>query len=317
MVIKNYMGFSWNPGVKRLRDWKILPNGYSEFEREHLIDKYYKDKGYSVVSISENDNQGYVKHLGWGRRADNPVLKKEVGISVIMPSFLGEYSGSRKNPEDKFKRAIQSFKNQSHNKKELIIISDGCEITNEIYEKNYSNDPVITIVKVEKRKEKWPGELREVGRSISKYNWITYLDTDDYILKDHLEIISKNIKDLKGNETVIFNMKQGLPILNEGNDLYYKYLGMGKDELKNFSEKIKPTEGLGKIAWAKSKNNDHVGTWQITHHKYISTRWKNSLHMGIDTIFIKEIKQTEKWKEFVGRYVVCHMTYNREHIWDI
>ena len=26
MVVKDYMGFSWNPGVKRFKDWKELPD---------------------------------------------------------------------------------------------------------------------------------------------------------------------------------------------------------------------------------------------------------------------------------------------------
>lgn len=71
MVIKDYMGFSWNPGVKRLKDWQELPNGYSGFKREHLIDQYYRDNGFIVVSLSKDDNDGYVKHIGWDKRVEN------------------------------------------------------------------------------------------------------------------------------------------------------------------------------------------------------------------------------------------------------
>ena len=77
MIVKNYMGFSWNPGVKRLKDWQELPNGYSGFEREHLVDQYYRDTGFMVVSLSKNDDDGFVKHLGWGRRAADPVYRKK------------------------------------------------------------------------------------------------------------------------------------------------------------------------------------------------------------------------------------------------
>lgn len=77
MVIKNYMGFSWNPGLKRLKDWKELPNGYSGFEREHLVDQYYRDNGFMVVSLSKDDNDGYVKHIGWNRRAGDPIYRKK------------------------------------------------------------------------------------------------------------------------------------------------------------------------------------------------------------------------------------------------
>jgi len=77
LVVKNYIGFSWNPGVKRLKDWKELPNGYSGFERENLIDEYYRDHGFIVVSLSRSDDDGYVKHSGWNRRADDPIYKKK------------------------------------------------------------------------------------------------------------------------------------------------------------------------------------------------------------------------------------------------
>ena len=63
MIIKDYMGFSWNPGVKRLKDWQELPNGYSGFDREHLIDQYYRDNGFMVVTLSLNDEDGYVRHI--------------------------------------------------------------------------------------------------------------------------------------------------------------------------------------------------------------------------------------------------------------
>jgi hypothetical protein len=73
IVVRDFMGFSWNPGVKRLKDWKELPNGYIEFEREHLIDQYYRSKGFMVVSLSKNDEEGYVKHIGQNRRVENHV----------------------------------------------------------------------------------------------------------------------------------------------------------------------------------------------------------------------------------------------------
>lgn len=69
MVIKDYMGFSWNPGVKRLKDWQELPNGYAGFKHEHLVDQYYRNNGFMVVSLSTKDDEGYVKHIGWNRRA--------------------------------------------------------------------------------------------------------------------------------------------------------------------------------------------------------------------------------------------------------
>ena len=43
-------------------------------------------------------------------------------VSVVMASFLGEYSGAAKNRDKKFLRAVKSFKNQTYDNKELIIV---------------------------------------------------------------------------------------------------------------------------------------------------------------------------------------------------
>lgn len=72
MIVKNYMGFSWNPGLKRMSDYRLLENGYTGMVREHLIDHWYRDNDFIVVSLSINDSDGYVKHTGWNRRAGDP-----------------------------------------------------------------------------------------------------------------------------------------------------------------------------------------------------------------------------------------------------
>ena len=72
MIVKNYMGFSWNPGLKRISDYRLLDNGYTGMIREHLIDHWYRDNDFIVVSLSQTDNDGYVKHIGWDRRAGDP-----------------------------------------------------------------------------------------------------------------------------------------------------------------------------------------------------------------------------------------------------
>ena len=74
-TVLNYMGFSYNPGLKRTRDYfKLGSGGYTQFGKEHLIDYYYRDLGYRVVSMTMNDQDGYVRHIGWERRVENTIL---------------------------------------------------------------------------------------------------------------------------------------------------------------------------------------------------------------------------------------------------
>lgn len=74
LLVENYIGFSWNPGLKRKSDWELLPNGYSGFMHEHLVDQFYRENGYIVLSLSINDEDGWVKHIGWNRRAMDPTI---------------------------------------------------------------------------------------------------------------------------------------------------------------------------------------------------------------------------------------------------
>jgi hypothetical protein len=64
-VVYNYSGFSFNPGLKRIKDYNMLGSGgYYSFGLEHAIDAFYRDLGFFVVSVTNNDMDGYVKHIG-------------------------------------------------------------------------------------------------------------------------------------------------------------------------------------------------------------------------------------------------------------
>ena len=69
-IVQNYMGFSFNPGLKRVSDYKLI-GSYKSKNEEHLVDAFYRDNGYMVVSLSIDDNDGYVKHNGWDNRTEN------------------------------------------------------------------------------------------------------------------------------------------------------------------------------------------------------------------------------------------------------
>lgn len=239
-----------------------------------------------------------------------------MGISVVMASYLGEYPGSRSNPIDKFIRAVKSFQNQTHIDKELVIVSDGCEITNGLYTAYFKQDTSIKLVQCEKREHAWPGELREAGRSLAKYDWITYLDSDDIILKDHLKIIENKIKSLHESERLLFNSHYLIPMSENPSKEFNAFIGLDEDQYRDFYNGLEFNNEV-EIKMAAAKNIGHTGTWQITHHKHIPTRWMNSNKIGEDSYFIQRLKTIENWQEYRGQYIICHMAVNRKVIWDI
>lgn len=73
-AIINYYGFTYRPTLKRLSDYLLLgEGGYTQFGLEHLVDYKYRDLGYRIVSLTENDEDGYVNHIGWDRRVEDHV----------------------------------------------------------------------------------------------------------------------------------------------------------------------------------------------------------------------------------------------------
>lgn len=132
-------------------------------------------------------------------------------ISIIMQSYLGDYPYSRKNPELKFIRAVYSIINQIYENWELVIISDGCNITNKLYStyfKNYDNIKLVKISKPEDTETYSNGNYRraypkQVGLDNATGDFICYLDSDDMFTKKALydleKVISKTYETCKKN----------------------------------------------------------------------------------------------------------------------
>lgn len=110
-------------------------------------------------------------------------------ISVIMASYLGEYPGGASDREDKFIRAVDSFRRQDYPDKELIVVSDGCQKTIDL-----CNRFKIQLFSLPKQ-PLFSGEVRNFGIKYAKGKIITYLDTDDYYEQGHLTSIVKGFKD--------------------------------------------------------------------------------------------------------------------------
>jgi glycosyltransferase involved in cell wall biosynthesis len=112
-------------------------------------------------------------------------------ITVVMASYLGYYPRCASNRVSKFHRAIQSVLDQTFQDWKLIIVSDGCEITN--FEAEKYIDPRISLIKLEKQ-PLFSGNVRATGVEKAE-GIICYLDTDDFFGKNHLQLISDGFQE--------------------------------------------------------------------------------------------------------------------------
>ena len=238
----------------------------------------------------------------------------EPGISIIMPAYLGEYQGSRTRADVKFIRAVIFFLKQEYSNKELIIVSDGDKKVNELYDELWKNEKEVKLIKCEKVEARWPGILREVGRSYASNEWIGYLDTDDIFSGGHLKMIGNAINERKNNESVIFCRISFHPIPKIANPKFKKYCGFTEDTsdeewLEFYNKQHTMRNGLGEDMKVIGRDfHDLAGTWCIVHKIDVAPRWQNKEQVGEDYDFIKRLREKERCVEVrTGGYVIMHM----------
>lgn len=323
LKVEDYMGFSWNPGLRRLSDYQMSPinSSYSSFELEHEIDATYRDNGYMVVSLSKDDDDGYVKHIGWDRR----VLGKEpVKVSIVMQSFLGDYPGARKEPVEKFIRAVKSFQNQNYENKELVIVSDGCKLTMNAYEKHFKSDIQIEFIYIDKNtptmysklrgKKYYRGVPRKIGVSHSSGKLISYMDSDDYLLPN---FISTCVSQYEKDTTMKWWMNQSWydhSAIIDRKDIQAKHANIIKENQKTFKE-ISDSE---KFVQMKMEDNFFsMPPWLFIHRDDCGIDWRDtSGEISEDVDFNERLRAIWKGQGFLFSepcYVRCH--YN--NAWDV
>ena len=197
-------------------------------------------------------------------------------ISVIMASYLLNYPGAATNRDKKFVRAVNSFKKQTYQNKELIIVSDGCQLTVELYNRFFANDDNIKLIQIPKQ-QLYSGEMRNAAFKIADGDIISYLDSDDILGKNHLQII------VDGFDLDKFDM------------VYYDDLMVLDSTFKKFYNRIVEPR------WAS------IGTSSISHKKDINVSW--STGYGHYFIFMMKLASAGlrfKKLERGSEYIVCH-----------
>lgn len=199
-------------------------------------------------------------------------------FSIIMPSYLGYYKGAAENRGEKFKRALNSVLESTFKDYEIIIISDGCDETVDLYYKYYSGFKNIKCYKIPKQKT-FSGNVRQIGLERATGKYIIYLDSDDMYRNYHLEFVNKN---MNGQDWAYFD------------DIFYN----GEDQQQ--VKKVHLTYGI-------------AGTSSICHKRLLDVSWSGCNGYGHDFRFIEKLMKYKGKHIGTGGYLICHTPSNFDY----
>ena len=123
-----------------------------------------------------------------------------MGFSVIMPTYNQAYF---------IRRAITSLINQTFHEWELIIVNDGCTDATEEFIQDFLKHPQIKYIK--NGINKGLGYSLNRGIALANYKYITYLPSDDYYYRDHLESIAAKFEENPNAILVVSGIKATTP----------------------------------------------------------------------------------------------------------
>jgi glycosyltransferase involved in cell wall biosynthesis len=186
-----------------------------------------------------------------------------------MASLLSDYPGSATGKDKKLIRAVESVLKQTYQNFELIVVADGCPLTEFIVNKHFT-DKRLKLIRVE-RKELWSNTPRNTGIDAAKGKYITYIDNDDKIGENHLRIISDQLTD---EDWVYYN-----------------------DWRWNGTEFIERQIDVSLYG--------HCGTSNICHASRLKLKWEKAGY-GHDYQFIQQLRKFEGKRIETPEYFVCH-----------
>jgi hypothetical protein len=258
-------------------------------------------------------------------------------VSWVMQSYLGEYKGSRSDADKKFIRAVKSFLAIDDPRTQLVIASDGCQITHDLYYKHFKKYENISYVYVDKSTPKmyekiegqsdatqyYRGVPRQAARALVEGYLTAYIDSDDFLMPNAAQIIKQWWNHMTKNNPGVDYKWAAMTNWIE-NIAFKEYVEKSNDELifKPINEPFK-IKGLKSKwqKWSMKEPTKHVQstTWATVHRSDCVTKWADHMSdptrggISEDTIFARSIRK--EGKGFLindGFYVRCHYS----NIWD-
>ncbi len=113
-------------------------------------------------------------------------LRQDISFSIIMPTY---------NRKDIVGKSIDSVLQQTYQNFELIIVDDGStDNTKDFIQKQYAKELKSGKIKYIYKENSGVCPTRNVGLQHAKNEWITYIDSDNLLFPNFLEVFVRNIQ---------------------------------------------------------------------------------------------------------------------------
>ena len=152
---------------------------------DELLLKNHMVKSFFLLFGGKRENNKY--HIENNSLYKNKKLVTQPGFSIIMPTYNREFC---------ICNAVNSVLNQTYQNFELIIVDDGStDGTENLVLKKYKREIEQGKIKYIKGKNGGVCKARNIGLAVAQNEWIAYIDSDNEIVPEFLEIFAANILD--------------------------------------------------------------------------------------------------------------------------
>lgn len=184
-------------------------------------------------------------------------------ISIIIPVY---------NAEDYLARCLDSIFEQSFASYEVILVDDGSTDSSPLICERYSStDPRFRTVH---KQNGGVGSARNAGMNLAKGEYLMFVDADDALLPDALEMVMENVS---GEDLVVGSYTAfvaGVP--GKENHPFKTRTYRGREIERFFDDNVRRGKDVLEVSWAKMFRRKTVG----------DLRFREDICYGEDRLFV-------------------------------
>ena len=247
----------------RIRENSIITSSFSEkdldiFKIFEKFDRFFKDESRNIkiwveklklLHINYRSEKVPTQYIERYQKEKEKILSQieeyEKGelISIIVPIY---------NVENYLRHCLESIQNQTYQNFECLLINDGssdnsAEICREYVEKD-------SRFRYFEKENGGVSSARNLGIERSKGQYITFIDSDDWVDSDYLELLYMKINEYNADLAVLtykqYSMNDGCFYLHVWEQDYYERYYTG-NELLNSLPNLENYDSTFNVSWGK------------------------------------------------------------------